>query len=170
MERINAENIYYENQDMYVTYPELAFISPFKEIKDRYKKKEAAKIAGYVYLYCSSNSLLASMPDHIKKEELFENYWGGVEYCDPTEYINIYYKKCTTSLRNVFLAWKNKLDELHKYFNETPLDENNVDIVMKMAEKLPKLLDGYDKAEKEMLKNQVESRVFGGGEESLNDM
>lgn len=82
------------------------------------------------------------------------------------EEINKFIEVSTTKERRIFDRWKKKLDELDDFIDSNKIDFDNIEIILKILEKKPKLWESY-LAAKKMAEATEDGTVMGGGELSL---
>lgn len=165
-------SVVYQDEHFHNVYPELQFMSPFAELYKTYDDKElVSKLCWYVCMYADPKSRLYQLPKDIRKKELDTNFLGAdsEDYPELSIAIDTYQTKCLSPIQRSFMVWKNKLEEREELLNSNPYTMDNAELMDKLVTNSAKAYDAYKKAEAEYLKEEAESSVWGGGEESLSE-
>lgn len=159
-------------KDIFDQNPELEYISSIKEfIKSKGGKKKASKLLWAVYLTEDPNSKLYRIMDiEERRKEVSENYLGDKDFdWKDLDKICIEYGRIALTKEEIFFTiWSQKLDELQAYLKFTDISSDPEGII-KIMEKIPKVLEGYEKTKNTMLASKKKGKTYGGKQESLGE-
>ena len=160
------------SKDIFEQNPELEYISYIRDfIKDNKGKKKASKLLWAVYMTEDPNSKLYRVMDlEERRKEIAENYLNEPEFdWSDLDKICRDYGRLVLSKEEVFFTiWGQKIDELQVYLKETNISDDP-DAILKIMEKIPKVIEGYEKTKNAMLASKKKTRVYGGKQESLSE-
>lgn len=160
------------NKDIFEQNPEIEYISAVKAfIKKVGGKKKASRLLWAVYLTEDPNSKLYRIMDREeRRNEIAANYLNEKDFeWEELDDLCLEYGKIALSKEEIFFTiWGQKIDELQVYLKTTDI-ANNTDQVLKVLEKIPKIVEGYEKTKSEMLASYKKNKTFGKRQESLSE-
>lgn len=160
------------SKDIFEQNPELEYISAVKDfIKSSGGKKKASKLLWAVYMTEDPNSKLYRIMDiEERRSEVAKNYLNDEKFeWDDLDSICIQYARIALTKEEVFFTiWGQKLDELQVYLKQTDIS-SDPEGILKIMEKIPKVVDGYEKTKNAMLAAKKKGRTYGGRQESLSE-
>ncbi len=160
------------NKDIFEQNPELEYISAVRDfIKKCKKKAKASQLLWAVYLTEDPNSKLYRVMDlDERRREVAENYLHEKDFdWSELDEICLQYGRIALSKEEIFFTiWGQKLDELQVYLKQTDIASDPEGII-KIMEKIPKVIEGYEKTKNTMLASKKKGRTYGGKQESLSE-
>ncbi len=160
------------NKDIFEQNPELEYISSVRDfIKKQKKKSKASQLLWAIYLTEDPNSRLYRVMDlEERRKEVAENYLKekDFDWKDLDDMCIQYGRIALTKEEIFFTIWSQKLDELQIYLRQTDIASDPEGII-KIMEKIPKVLDGYEKTKNTMLASKKKGKTYGGKQESLGE-
>lgn len=160
------------SKDIFEQNPELEYIGSIREfIKEHGGKKKASKLLWAVYMTEDPNSKLYRIMDlEERRKEVAENYlldkkfeWAALDK------ICLEYGRIALTKEEIFFTiWGQKLDELQAYLKFTDIASDPEQII-KIMEKIPKVLQGYEDTKNKMLAAKKKGKTYGGKQESLGE-
>lgn len=160
------------NKDIFEQNPEIEFISGIKEfIKKCGGKKKASKLLWAVYMVEDPNSKLFRIMDREERmSEVAKNFLGDekFDWSDLDTIISSYGRIALTKEEVFFNIWSQKLDELQAYLKFTDISQDP-ESILKIMEKIPKIIDGYEETKNKFLVSHKKGKVLGGRQESLSE-
>lgn len=160
------------SKDIFDQNPELEYIGSIKNfIKESGSKKKASKLLWAVFMTEDPNSKFYRIMDlEERRKEVSENYLEDVDFDwdSLSEICKEYGRLVLTKEEIFFTIWGQKLDELQAYLKFTDI-ASDPEGILKIMEKIPKVLEGYEKTKNTMLASKKKGRTYGGKQESLSE-
>lgn len=105
-----------------------------------------------------------------RRKEVAENYLldKKFEWADLDKICLEYGRIALTKEEIFFTIWGQKLDELQAYLKFTDIASDPEQII-KIMEKIPKVLQGYEDTKNKMLAAKKKGKTYGGKQESLGE-
>jgi hypothetical protein len=142
---------------------EVLTIPEFKKLwdSDKTKSKEnAILLFTYMYHVCDFSSPYNNLTGELKTSTINKDLMGDSKYkmSDILIAAIVKYKELTeTPEMRLLTSWKNKIDEMARFINNTKIDINNVTVLTKVGIDMEKILTASQKLE-DVVKKQKESK------------
>jgi len=160
------------SKDIFEQNPEIEYISAIRDfIKKHGGKKKASKLLWACYMVEDPNSrIYKTMDQDERRKEVADNYLKEpkFDWKEFEPFLDDYGRLCLTKEEVFFKIWGQKIDELQVYLKTTDIAENT-DQVLKVLEKIPKILQGYEDTKKVMIASNKKSKNYGNKVESISE-
>ncbi len=154
--------------DFFKQNPELRYLSPIKNIIDKYSESEASKILWAIYLLEDIGSKFYRLPRIERLSEIRKHYYD-IDEKEFEELIAVYPMLVGYSKeQRLYKIQADKLDELTIHLRGLKI-EKDFEKVLKIQEKMPKIWEGYDRIYKKMIEVQTKDVVRAGAMESARE-
>jgi hypothetical protein len=154
--------------------PDILNIPCFKVIYDRDKDKNkvnALKDLSFIYHMSDNNSIYADFPKQEKENRIKVDFKIELDYANDLEIqeaINTYKSFIETPKQRLLQAAKNKIDEFADFMNNTKVDVDSADTILKIFKDISTTIANFDKLEEAVKKEKESNNSKVRGNKSIS--
>lgn len=155
--------------------PHVIYITPFNQLyeNDSKNKSQSSKDMWCITWLNDSDEEVNKYYRLSKKErlEVCKSFNSKFDENDDLikECIEKYPYLLLTADELAYKMQKDQLVELSIYLNSLPINEDTVELLVKLKAQMPKIFADFEKVEKQFMKQKGESRVRGGRNETIRE-
>jgi hypothetical protein len=151
--------------------PEALLVPEFENIWNADKTKNKTKALGdfkFIFLMCdiSDRNPYKNYPQDKKEPLVLQEIYGDLNY-KITSLVSMgmlkYEELTTTSRRRLLQSIERKIDDMSAYLDNTPTNDETIDTILKIFDKLSKTVEQYDKVESAVEKEASKSESHRRG-------
>lgn len=148
--------------------PEVAYISPFKDLIDDLGGERASHLMWALYLLEDAQSEFSDMLRDEREQQVKENFLQDSMFDLSTiDHLREEYKRqCMSANERLLANWKRKIEERDKYILDLEYNIANADNLDTRLTKSKAIWDQYLSVEKQVIKEREEGRNWGDYQES----